>query len=56
MTTRYLAAAFFIPRENDINQPTNLLLKKAGATKISPPEKDDWAWYCHWSVKMRKKA
>ena len=46
---RKLAAAFFIPKENNINQPMELLLKKAGATQISPPEKDDWAWYCHWA-------
>lgn len=48
MTTRYLAAAFFIPKE-DTEQSMELLLKKAGAIKVHPPKKGDWAWYCQWA-------
>ena len=50
MTTRYLAAIFFIPKETkDTEQPMELLLTKAGATKINPPKEGDWAWYCQWA-------
>ena len=50
MTTKYLAAVFFIPKESkNASESMESLLKKAGATKIAPPRKDDWAWYCHWA-------
>ena len=48
VSDRLLAAAFFIPKENQPqNQSTEVLLEKAGASDIKYDE--GWLWDCQWA-------